>query len=166
MKLTILILCLAAQFLVFACSRASPGEGKATTSVVPVGPVHVLPAAGGDVATLVRAALVEARRQHRRLLVYVGASFSTSCVAFKKAARHGELDHVLPGLTVLEFDSDHDLERLAAAGYDGRHLPVFVLPRADGRASPHLVVAAADDGKVGAVTGPLLRALLERDPRS
>ena len=160
MKLPILLLCLFAQFLVFACSRASPTP-PAVVAPGPGAPVQFVPAGEGDVATLVRAALADAAREQRRLIVYAGSAFCKPCEAFKKAVLAGELDAYLPGLTVLAFESPRDVDRLAAAGYDGAGLPSFTVPLASGRASKHTSVGGALDD-TAAMDGAQLRALLAR----
>src|SRR5207248_3112028 len=89
----------------------------------------------GDVASLVRGELDRARRDGRRLLVYVGATWCEPCQRFHKTAESGELDARLPAMRFLEFDSDHDGERLESAGYRSKFIPLFALPNADGSPS-------------------------------
>jgi hypothetical protein len=123
--------------LVVGCGRdEAPG---------PSGPVRLTKAGEGDVAQLVMAAQAEAKRENRRLLVYVGAVWCEPCVEFHHAAERGDLDKSLPGLTVLEFDLDVDEDRLITAGYQSEMIPLFVVPGPDGRAS--------DRGTSGARTG-------------
>ncbi len=82
----------------------------------------------------------------RRLVIYVGATWCEPCRRFHDAVAAGELDQELGGLRFLEFDFDVDGERLAAAGYAGRYLPLFVVPGPDGRAT--------DRSHSGGVKGP------------
>ncbi len=89
----------------------------------------------GDVAQLVARAREQAVTQHRRLVVYVGAVWCEPCQFFHRAAEAHALDEAFPDLTLLEFDLDHDAARLGAAGYASRMIPLFCVPRSDGRAS-------------------------------
>ncbi len=144
---------IAAAALAAACGRdASPPA--------PTGPVRLEAAGEGEVAPLVIAALAAADRQHRRLLVYVGAAWCEPCVAFHQAAARGELDATLPGLTVLEFDLDLDEERLRAAGYASSMIPLFVVPGADGRASERGISGAKTGDDYVADLTPRLQQLL------
>lgn len=99
-------------------------------------PEFILAPESGDVVELVRAELERARVDGRRLLVYVGASWCEPCQYFHAAVEDGALDDSLAGVRLLEFDLDRDRDRLVAAGYSSRMIPLFVVPRADGRAGP------------------------------
>jgi thioredoxin-like negative regulator of GroEL len=99
-------------------------------------PEFVLAPASGDVVELVTAELERARTDDRLLLVYVGASWCEPCQYFHAAVEDGTLDAELAGTRLLEFDLDQDKDRLVAAGYSSRMIPLFVVPRADGRAGP------------------------------
>ena len=68
-------------------------------------------------------------------MVYVGATWCEPCQYFHAAAERGDLDAQLPPIAFLEFDRDHDGERLDAAGYRSRMIPLFVSPNDDGTAS-------------------------------
>lgn len=98
--------------------------------------VEVVPApVGNDVAALVRDALAAADRDGRDLVVYVGAPWCEPCQRFHEAAAAGKLDRRFPHLRLLEFDLDRDRDRLAAAGYASRMIPLFARPEPDGRSS-------------------------------
>lgn len=71
----------------------------------------------------------------RQVLVYVGAEWCEPCQHFHHAVEAGELDQRLPGVRFVEFDSDHDRERLVESNYDGQLIPRFVVPDAEGRGS-------------------------------
>jgi hypothetical protein len=97
--------------------------------------VRLEAAAPGDVAPLVRARAEAVARGGGHLLVYVGATWCEPCREFHEAALQGRLDPVFPGLVLYEFDADADHERLAAAGYSSRLVPLFVRPGPDGQSS-------------------------------
>lgn len=101
-------------------------SGKATARPV------FIPAQEGDVAARV---LDELGRGEGPLVVYVGAPWCEPCVAFHDAAVAGQFDATLAGVRFLEFNLDRDKDRLAAAGYTSRYIPLFALPAPDGRAS-------------------------------
>jgi hypothetical protein len=101
--------------------------------------VELVPAAAGPVDLVVRNALADARAEGRRLVVYVSASWCEPCERFQSAVRAGRLDTSFPDLRLLVFDHDRDVGRLAAAGYDGRMIPRFVVPGPDGRATDQRV---------------------------
>jgi thiol-disulfide isomerase/thioredoxin len=99
-------------------------------------PEFVLAPDSGDVIALVASELDRARADDRVLLVYVGASWCEPCQYFHHAVEDGTLDDSLAGVRLLEFDLDRDRERLVAAGYSSRMIPLFVAPAPDGRAGP------------------------------
>ena len=114
-----------------AATAAQPPPPKAV-----VGPrLEFFHAPDGDVVGLVRGELDRARRDGRRLLVYVGATWCEPCQRFHKTAEAGELDAKLPPLRFVEFDSDRDGERLETAGYRSHYIPLFAMPNADGTPS-------------------------------
>jgi hypothetical protein len=98
------------------------------------------------------------------LVVYVGASWCEPCRRFHEAALGGELDQSFPGLTLLEFDLDRDRERLAAAGYVSKYIPLFAVPEADGSASGKQIEGAIKGEGAVEFIEPRLRALLGRAP--
>jgi thiol-disulfide isomerase/thioredoxin len=89
----------------------------------------------GSVDAIVRDALAGARAEGRTLVVYVGATWCEPCQHFHHAAERGQLDTAFPHMTLLEFDLDRDRERLVAAGYVSKYIPLFALPGPDGAAS-------------------------------
>jgi len=89
-----------------------------------------------DVAALVRATAAQAKASHRRLVVYVGASWCEPCQAIHQAAASGKLDLAFPDLEVLAFDLDRDREALDQAGYASDLIPLFAVPLPEGRAGP------------------------------
>ncbi|MEZ4265659.1 MAG: thioredoxin family protein [Myxococcota bacterium] len=152
------IVALAAACIAGSCGAApsaSPPAPPAEAAPRPVAPAVTGPAppaietAAGDgraVAEVVREALARAEPSGARVLVYVGATWCEPCHRFLDAVRAGELDAVLPGLRLLEFDFDRDQARLAAAGYADQYVPLFVVPGPDGRGTARR--------SAGAVKGP------------
>ena len=133
------------------------------TSPAPV-PKHVdIMAAPADVAVAPLVVKEQARARHdgRKLLVYVGATWCEPCQRFHKAAASGALDALFPSLRLIEFDHDRDHERLRAAGYVSRMIPLFALPAADGRSTGHQIEGSVKgDGAVDEIA-PRLRQLSE-----
>jgi hypothetical protein len=122
---------------------------------------ELLEAGPGPADAVVRAALADARRDRRRVVVYVSATWCKPCEEFQKSLRSGALDEYLPSLRLVKFDHDRDIERLTAAGYDGPWLPRFVLPDDNGRGTDRRVeggTKAADT--VFTSIGPRLQQLL------
>jgi hypothetical protein len=138
-----------------ACNTSSPPPPEPA----PTGPVRLVQAAQGDVPPIVLAAAADAAKEHRRLLVYVGAIWCKPCEAFHGAAERGVLDAALPGLTLLTFDSDVDSDRLADAGYQSRLIPLFVVPGPDGRATTRATSGARTGGDYVAELVPRVQAL-------
>jgi hypothetical protein len=139
-----------------ACDRERPPEPAPAFT----GPVRLVQAGQGDVPPLVLAAVADAAKEHRRLLVYVGAVWCKPCEAFHAAAERGELDAALPGLTLLTFDSDVDNDRLADAGYQSRLIPLFAVPGPDGRGTTRATSGARTGGDYVAELVPRVKALL------
>ena len=98
-----------------------------------------------------------------RVVVYVGASWCEPCQRFHRALAAGTLDDALRGVRFVEYDSDVAKAELRAAGYHSQLIPLFALPKADGRASDR-----RQEGSIkgeGAVQNilPRLQALLASD---
>jgi hypothetical protein len=117
---------------------------------------------GGDVEPIITAELAQAVAAHESLLVYVGASWCEPCRAFHDAAAAGRLDARLAGVRLLEFDADRDGDALEAAGYHSNLIPLFAVPRIDGRASGKQTEGAFKDRDVVEQLVPRLHALLAR----
>jgi thiol-disulfide isomerase/thioredoxin len=121
-----------AALLVAACAAPPEPTRDVAAAPKPAEPAKpaFIAAPAGDVAEIVRA---EAATPG--LVVYVGATWCEPCAAFHEAVQAGRFDRELAGARFLEFDLDRDRERLAAAGYSSRLIPLFALPGPDGRAS-------------------------------
>ncbi len=111
---------------------------KPTAAVVAPKRPEFVHAPAGSAADAVKSAIAAAGNGHK-VLVYVGAEWCEPCTAFHRSVEAGELDEQLAGVRFVEFDSDHDRERLAAGGYDGKLIPRFVLPTPDGEPSEHRI---------------------------
>lgn len=122
--------------------------------------VEMVPAPMGDVPTLVKMELARAARDHRQLLIYLGATWCEPCRRFHQAAAEHKLDRDFPSLRLLEFDDDRDAARLAMAGYSGHYIPMFARPGADGRGTGRQIEGSVKgDGAVNEIV-PRLRSLL------
>jgi thiol-disulfide isomerase/thioredoxin len=118
------------------------------------------PLQGDAVDSIVRAAVARALASKRTLVVYVGAAWCEPCQRFHHAAERGELDAAFPTLTLLEFDLDRDGERLEAAGYVSKYIPLFALPGPDGKASGKQIEGGIKgDGAVAFIV-PRLKEML------
>jgi len=119
---------------------------------------------GADVAQVVKDEAAKQKALGRKTLVYVGATWCEPCKAFHHAAAKGELDAAFPDLTLVEFDADADGERLKAAGYTSRFIPLFALPSESGRSTGIQIEGSVKgDHAVSEIT-PRLRGLLARQP--
>lgn len=147
---------------------AEPVSGQTSAAVTAATSVQATPviewkvAADGEVAALVSAEVLAAKRDGRTLLVYVGATWCEPCKRFHAAAEGGFIKGDLPPLRMLEFDLDKDAERLFAAGYGSKMIPLFAVPGPDGRGT-ELKVEGSVKGP-GAVSNivPRLSAMLAR----
>jgi thiol-disulfide isomerase/thioredoxin len=126
-------------------------------------------ASSEPVADVVRRERTRVEATGGRLLVAVGAPWCEPCRRFHTAVTEGKLDAALPGLVFLEFDHDRDEERLRAAGYVSRLIPLYALPDRDGRASPDPAMriegSIKGDGAVAEITPRLLRLIAGTGPR-
>jgi thiol-disulfide isomerase/thioredoxin len=118
--------------------------------------------AGDDAAVVIRDARSRAVEAGRDLVVYVGATWCEPCQRFHKAVERGELDNDFPNLTLLEFDVDVDRERLASADYVSQLIPLFVVPRPDGRASEKRFEGSVKGDRAVTNIAPRLRAILAK----
>lgn len=113
-----------------------------------------------DVAAHVKAAVADAKRDGKQLVVYVGAPWCEPCRYFHDAAIAGELDEAFGDLRLVEFDLDRDGAALERAGYKSHLVPLFALPLDDGRASGKAIEGSIKGDKAVAQIAPRLRALV------
>lgn len=118
--------------------------------------------AEADVPRAVRAQLKRAADAGQTLLVYVGAAWCEPCQVFHEAAVSGRLHEPLKQLRVLAFDLDRDRDKLAAAGYVSRMIPLFAVPAADGRAAGPQVAGAVKGQEAIDYLVPRLQRLMEQ----
>jgi hypothetical protein len=147
------------------CKRdASQREPPPAAQVKQELPVDLVPAPPtGDVQEIVRRELARAQNDGHRLLVYVGASWCEPCQRFHQAARTGQVDTLFPGLRLLEFDLDRDRERLTAAGYTSKMIPLFALPRGDGTGSGEQIEGSIKGPGAVDEIAPRLKLLLAKN---
>lgn len=114
-----------------------------------------------DAAALIGRELASAEHAHKRMLVYVGASWCEPCKRFHEAAAAGKLDDKFGQLRLLVFDADRDTDVLVKAGYTWRLIPLFALPQADGHPSGKQIEGSIKgDGAVDQIA-PRLLALIQ-----
>jgi thiol-disulfide isomerase/thioredoxin len=152
----------AAAAAAMGCKMQDEGNSAPeAASPAPSGHVRFVHAPAGDVPPIVRDAMTREAADKRRVVVYVGATWCEPCQRFHKAAEHGDLDSTFPSLTLVEFEQDVDGDRLKAAGYVSRLIPLFALPNADGTSSGRQAEGGIKgDGAVGVIV-PRLKQLLE-----
>jgi thiol-disulfide isomerase/thioredoxin len=144
-------------------SVASPPSSSSSTNLVgaPIDGIRWTQSSGStDVAASVKVALAQAHADGRTLLVYVGATWCEPCQRFHHAVEQGELDGAFPRLSILGFDADRDGTALGAAGYTSRLIPLFALPRDDGRASGKQIEGSVKGEAAVSEITPRLRSLV------
>lgn len=171
-------LVLAGVLVVAGCDRTpepqKDPEAKPAPSAAPSGNVPAVPAvlapgvrlekapSGGNVAAVVKKERDAAKAIGRDLVVYVGATWCEPCQRFHKAAQAGLLDEAFPNLTLLEYDVDESREELVAAGYQSQLIPLFVVPREDGRASDKRMEGSVKGEGAVINIAPRLKTILGR----
>lgn len=116
----------------------------------------------GEVEPIIGGELAQAIAANDSLLVYVGASWCEPCRHFHEAAEAGTLDDKLGGLRLLVFDADRDTDALESAGYHSNLIPLFAVPRIDGRASGHQIEGAIKNRDAVTQLVPRIKTLLAR----
>src|SRR3569832_2958866 len=105
----------------FALVACQSGSSKLDT---PPGKRELVDApAAHDVAPIIAKEVARAEHDHKKLLVYLGATWCEPCVKFHKAAADGLLDQTFGDVRMLVFDADRDNEALVCVGF----LFLFVL---------------------------------------
>lgn len=166
------VLALAVAFAAGACrsrerKQAAPaGSARATATPSTTRPYFVkAPEQLETAQPFLKEQMSSARAAGERVLVYVGASWCDPCERFHEAVEAGELDAMLAGTRLVEFDADRHTEALGAAGYAFRMIPVIAEPDAEGAASGRQLTGSIKGPE--AVHGnlvPRLKALLEGRP--
>jgi hypothetical protein len=155
--------------LLSACSTsgAAPDPGSSSSAAAPQGPnppkvewVRIPSAA--EPAPFIVSEMARAEADHKRLLVYVGATWCQPCQRFHKAAEAGELDSVFPELRLVELDNDADASVIQELNCGSRLIPMFSAPDSSGHCtSKRIEGGIKGDGAVGFIA-PRLRDLLGR----
>ena len=146
-------------------TEAHDPEAAPPSSASSTGPhVRFTPAGEGELSALVRTFATSARAEGRIPLVYVGATWCEPCQYFHRAAEHGDLDGELPALALLELDLDRDGDRIAAAGYASRMIPLFAVPGPDGRGTERRIEGSIHGPGSPQQIAPRLRAILTPVP--
>ena len=144
-----------------AACQAGTIEAPASTAEV-AGKLELVDApATTNIAAYVAPLVPEAAREHKKLVVYVGATWCEPCRYFHAAAVAGQLDSRLGDLRVLVFDADRDADALRAAGYAAPMIPLFALPAADGQASGMQIAGSIKGEGAVAQIAPRLRTLVD-----
>lgn len=154
-----------------ACERTSaPTPEPAASAAAATRPLtrplefRKAPPGSEPIEALVQRERAEAQASGQRLIVYVGASWCEPCQRFHHAAEEGKLDGQLPPVRFLEFDLDRDSDRLKAAGYRSRMIPLFAVPGSDGRGSGQQIEGSIKGEGAVAEIAPRLKKLLESAP--
>lgn len=142
--------------------RPEPAQGSSSAIRAPSRPLEFIRITPGaePVDAIVQRESREAAAYGQHLVVYVGATWCEPCQRFHRAVEEGKMNALLPPTRFLEFDLDQDGERLKAAGYRSRYIPLFALPSSDGRGSGKQIEGSIKgEGAVAEIT-PRLRKLL------
>lgn len=142
------------------CVVASACSGRSRPAALEL--VDARPAVGEDVAPLIARELARAQRDHRRFLVYLGASWCEPCVRFHDAAAAGQLNATFGDVRMLVFDADRDGDALQRAGYRYRLIPLFAIPNADGSASGRQIEGSIKGAAAIDNIAPRLRDLVNQ----
>jgi len=124
-----------------ACKSPAPAAQAARGSMAEK---PRLIAGATPVAAFVSEQLLDA--ENATTIVYVGASWCEPCRRFHQALEDGEYDAALQNVRFIEYDHDVAGKALVADGYTSKLLPLFAIPRPDGRCSTRSIE--------GSVKGP------------
>jgi thiol:disulfide interchange protein len=168
MKHKLIFVVLAALALAGCREEAAPAPKPQAVEAAPsklaarpaAAEIVTAPAGAEPVDTIVRREAERARADQRDLLVYVGAEWCEPCKRFHEAVVSGQLNDTFPTLRLLEFDLDHDRDRLTAAGYASRMIPLFAVPGPDGRGTERRIQGAVKGEGAVANIVPRLKELL------
>lgn len=114
-----------------------------------------------DVAAYLAPLVARAQLDHKKLVVYVGATWCEPCQHFHDAAAANQLDDQFGDLRIVVFDADRDEPALVAAGYRSSMLPLFALPATDGRANGKQFEGSIKGTGAVAQIAPNLRQLVD-----
>jgi len=117
-----------------------------------------------DMAAVIAREMSRAARDHKRLVVYAGASWCGPCVQFHAAAAAGKLDAAFGDVRLLAFDVDRHGDALERAGYRYELVPLLAIPNPDGRSSGRQIEGSIKGADAIEIIAPRLRELLDREP--
>jgi len=151
----------AAVLLLVACTRPQAAAPPAP-AIDPNATVRFVTApVDGVVSTIMAAQLERSKAEHRRVLLYAGASWCEPCRFFHEAVDRGELTGKLGALDLVAFDAQVDAERMLLSGYESQFIPLFAVPNPDGKASGrHIEGASKGAAAVNDDLVPRLKQLL------
>ena len=145
--------------VLFALVACQSGSSKLDT---PPGRLELVDApAAHDVAPIIAKEVARAEHDHKKLLVYLGATWCEPCVKFHKAAADGLLDQTFGDVRMLVFDADRDNEALERAGYKYTLVPLFALPGPDGRSTGRQIEGSVKGANYVQEISPRLRGLID-----
>ena len=127
----------------------------------PAGKLELVDAGSGADAAKIAQEVARAQHDGKHLLVYVGASWCEPCTHFHDAAAAGQLDGAFGDLRLLVFDADRDNDMLEHAGYSYQMIPLFAIPRPDGRSSGKQIEGSVKGADAVQQISPRLRALVD-----
>ena len=140
-----------------ACQSSEPSK------LDPPGKLELVDAPkADDVAPVIAKEVARAGADHKKLLIYLGATWCEPCVKFHDAAKRGELDREFGDVRMLVFDADRDNEALQRAGYKYELVPLFALPGPDGHSIDKQIEGSIKGSNYVQQISPRLRALLDQ----
>ncbi|MBL8921143.1 MAG: thioredoxin [Myxococcaceae bacterium] len=144
--------------LLTACTRQGPPADRTATVR------FITPPIDGAVSQILLAQQQRVQAEHRRVLLYAGASWCEPCRFFHEAVDRGELTGRVGPLDLVAFDGQVDAERMLLSGYESQLIPLFAVPGPDGKASGrHIEGSIKGPGAVEEIV-PRLKALLADAP--
>lgn len=139
-----------------ASARPAPAVSSAKPEFVPI-PEDV--PSGRE---LVKAELERAKRDQRKLVIYVGGEACEPCRRFHEAVVAGQLDRELAGVRFLDFDIEEHGPLLAQADMacGSRLVPLFALATEDGTCSDRRTEGGIKGERAVGYMLPRLQAIL------
>ncbi|MEO6775775.1 MAG: thioredoxin [Kofleriaceae bacterium] len=148
--------------LLLALAGSAACQSGASKLDLPPGKLELVAApAVHDVAPLIAKEAARAAHDHKKLLVYLGATWCEPCVKFHEAAAAGLLDQAFGDVRMLVFDADRDSDALERAGYKYTLVPLFALPGPDGRSTGRQIEGSVKGAHYVEEISPRLRGLID-----
>lgn len=125
------------------------------------GPMHVVAATRGDLATVLREESGRARARQLRPFAYLHASWCPPCRAIDRSLRDPRMVEAFQGAYVISLDvDDWGADRLQAVGLSPASIPRFYALAPDGRSTGRVITGAAWADDVPENMAPPLGAFL------